>query len=237
MPSLPGTKFAIVENSTNNSKGNGDCLYHALGNSLQNANINGSLLRGFGPRNRNLSNTVKKLVASSCRSAEHAMAKYKCWTDPSKGIVTVDDYIKKHVMNEDGSSKAWGTNYDVALLALAMEERGIGHQHRLVIYYTQTRKYMWIHPVVVEVAEDKVEDGDDGESIRKNKLGLGRWLEEELQPCDVHDSDVVICNRGNIHWSPTKHDACVEIGQLDKDSGKINGEGSREVISIDSDNE
>ena len=82
-----------------------------------------------------------------------------------------------------------GGNFDIALFAALLDKLGI--QSRFVVHSKRTMDdYLWIRPLVTS----------DNATMPK-----GRYSEEPICASDARASDIVVMNRGNLHWSLTKY--------------------------------
>lgn len=204
---LPGTKF-IPSESESKSLGEGNCLYNAVGNSMQNAGV-----PSFGTRARNLTAKVKALIAAEVDDNEdtrEAMDKKRFFWEKEGLLSQAKDYVKNHTYSE--STKAWGTSYDLHLLARALEKKRIAN--RIVVYSYGSKQYTHILPL---------RDSGDIPTAR-------------LQPADLEPADVVITNRGNTHWSPTRYDEAADVGPAAEEAGE-GATGDDKVIVLDSDSD
>jgi hypothetical protein len=94
MIGLPGTRF-VPSDFESRSLGGGDCLYNAIGNSMQNAGV--SL---FGPKTRNLAKKVKDMIAREIDNNKATKEAMNCrrgyWT--TSEISRPEDYVKKNLI-------------------------------------------------------------------------------------------------------------------------------------------
>jgi hypothetical protein len=94
MIGLPGTRF-VPSDFESRSLGGGDCLYNAIGNSMQNAGV--SL---FGPKTRNLAKKVKDMIAREIDNNKAMKEAMNCrrgyWT--TSEISRPEDYVKKNLI-------------------------------------------------------------------------------------------------------------------------------------------
>jgi hypothetical protein len=218
MISLPGTQFVVDDvSSPNRTNRTGDCLYHAAGNSLRNSGVEG--LSRFGPRARNLKERTKNLIEDEIKQNEEtreAMNHHSgWWKRPKIGLTRAEDYVKIHIRSE--SAKAWGSDYDLHILALALKRKKI--QNRIVTYSKESQRYDWVNPLVVE----------------RGKKDYGRPRKTQLEPTEVERGDVVIQHSGN-HWSPTRFDENAPVGTFrttDQHGNSGQEQGHHHVIEID----
>jgi hypothetical protein len=182
MIGLPGTRF-VPSDFESRSLGGGDCLYNAIGNSMQNAGV--SL---FGPKTRNLAKKVKDMIAREIDNNKATKEAMNCrrgyWT--TSEISRPEDYVKKKFNSY--SEKTWGTSYDLHILVRALEKSSCNNQ--IVVYSYKTEQYVRFL------------------ALEEN----GKIPQQRLHASNLRPDDVVITNSGNTHWGPTRYDKNAIIG-------------------------